>query len=126
MLLIDTYLDRSPIHGIGVFAGQDIAEGALIWRFDPVIDRVISLDEFAELPPRTQAMVTRYAEFYPNESIFILSGDNDRFMNHCTKPNTRSESRHAYANRSISAGSEITCDYRSVVVLDFQIMAHTS
>lgn len=123
MLLIDTYLDRSPIHGIGVFAAKDVAEGALIWRFDAVIDRIISLDEYAALPPRTQAMVRRHAEFFADEAFFLLSGDDDRFMNHSDTPNTRNADKEVFAATRISKHQELTCDYRIVYMLDFPFRA---
>jgi SET domain-containing protein len=33
MLLVKTYLDKSAIHGLGVFAGEVIRKGAKVWRF---------------------------------------------------------------------------------------------
>ena len=33
MLLVKTYLDRSPIHGLGVYAAERIRKGTKIWRF---------------------------------------------------------------------------------------------
>ena len=44
MLLIDTYLDKSPIQGIGVFAKNPIAKGTSIWRLDQRFDRLIEVD----------------------------------------------------------------------------------
>ncbi len=38
MLLIKTKLDLSKIHGIGLFAGEDIPKGTIIWRFNSLID----------------------------------------------------------------------------------------
>ena len=39
MLLVKTYLDKSRIHGLGVFAAQPICKGAKIWRFVYGFDR---------------------------------------------------------------------------------------
>ena len=33
MLLVRTYLDKSSIHGLGVFADQVIRKGTRIWTF---------------------------------------------------------------------------------------------
>ena len=44
MFLIEVYLDRSPIEGIGVFTKRPIARGELIWKFDPLIDRQLELE----------------------------------------------------------------------------------
>lgn len=119
MLLVRTYLGKSEIHGIGVFAAEDIAEGVLVWEFNPVVDRLISRAEFDVLPDLTKEMIRHHAEFVERENAFVLSGDNDRFMNHGDIPNTRDEGRRLYSSAFIPAHAEITCDYREVRVLDF-------
>src|SRR3546814_17466816 len=52
MLLFDTELRASEIHGIGVFLLEPVKEGDVMWRFDSRIDRVYSENELGELPPR--------------------------------------------------------------------------
>ena len=44
MLLVDVYIDKSPIQGIGVFAKHPIAKGATIWTLDLRFDRLIETD----------------------------------------------------------------------------------
>ena len=36
MLLVKTYLDKSPIAGIGLFAAEPIAAGTLVWKLSDV------------------------------------------------------------------------------------------
>ena len=50
MLLVKTYLDKSPIHGIGVFAAERIPKGTKIWRFVDGFDRCYTPKQFARLP----------------------------------------------------------------------------
>ena len=50
MLLVKTYLDKSPIHGLGVFAAERIPRGAKIWRFVEGFDRCYTPKQFARLP----------------------------------------------------------------------------
>ena len=50
MLLVKTYLDKSSIHGLGVFASQVIRKGTKVWRFVDGFDRVYSPTQFAKLP----------------------------------------------------------------------------
>ena len=38
MLLVRTYLDRSALHGIGVFAAELISATTVVWRFTPGFD----------------------------------------------------------------------------------------
>ena len=43
MLNIKTYLDRSLIHGIGLFTNQEIMAGSIVWEFNPAVDLVYLL-----------------------------------------------------------------------------------
>ena len=42
MLMVETELRRSEIHGTGVFLLEPVRKGDLIWRFDSRLDRVYS------------------------------------------------------------------------------------
>src|SRR3546814_7971470 len=61
MLLFDTELRASEIHGIGVFLLEPVKEGDVIWRFDSRIDRVYSENELGELPPRLRQFLRVYS-----------------------------------------------------------------
>ena len=41
MLKVKTYLDRSGIHGIGLFAGEKIKANQHVWAFHPMVDLVL-------------------------------------------------------------------------------------
>jgi hypothetical protein len=112
MLLIRTRLDRSRIHGTGVFADEAIAECQLVWRYDPVFDRRFSQAEVDAAGPAVRDFLTTYA--YRSSSLdggWLLSGDHARFLNHSGTPNTVTHALETFARRSIAAGDEITCDY---------------
>ena len=47
MLMVNTELRQSAIHGIGTFLSEPVRAGQLIWRFDESIDRVIRDANFA-------------------------------------------------------------------------------
>jgi uncharacterized protein len=121
MLLVRHYIDRSPIHGLGVFAHENIAAGTQIWAFHPAIDIVIGIDQLATLPGHVVERVQRCAEYYPDRQVFILGADGDSFMNHSDWPNLRNDGTTGYATRDIAIGDEITCDYRLTRVLDFDL-----
>ncbi len=110
MLLVKTYLDRSRIHGIGVFAAERIAKGAKMWRFVEGYDRCYSLKQFRKLPKPARDFMKNYAYRVDGEVLFTV--DNDRHMNHSDKPNTVLKSGYVIARRAIRKGEEITVDYR--------------
>lgn len=113
MMLIPTYVAPSRIEGVGVFAAEDIPAGALIWKLDPHLDRLLTSAAIAALPEVHQAFVERYGYPYPHDaSITIVELDNGRFMNHSTAPNTRfSDPDAGFARVGIPAHEELTCDY---------------
>ena len=113
MMLIPTYVAPSRIEGVGIFAAEDIAAGALIWRLDPEFDRLLSKDKIATLSPVHQAFVERYAYPYPHDpDRLIVELDNGRFMNHSPTPNTIfSDPDAGYALVAVAAGQELTCNY---------------
>ncbi|MCP9817639.1 SET domain-containing protein [Synechococcus sp. GreenBA-s] len=119
MFLIRTFLEKSTIHGVGVFAAEEIPAGRLVWEFNTIIDRMIPLSDFHKLPEPAKEIVRRHAEFLESAQSFVLSGDNDRFMNHSESPSIRDEGLKMYANEFIPVGAELTCDYRHVRILDF-------
>ncbi len=117
MLLVRTYLDLSNIHGVGLFAAQNIAKGTVIWRLNPVIDRKLSAQEIEALAPPAQEQVRKYT--YQDRILgqFVLCGDDARFFNHQENPNCLDYPDEnggcTMAARDIREGEELTCDYAS-------------
>ena len=110
MLLVKTYLDKSAIHGLGVFAGERIRKGTKIWRFVEGFDRAYSPKQFAKLPKPAREFLKNYGYRVDGEILFTV--DNDRHINHSEDPNTFLKSGYAIARRNIRKGEEITNDYR--------------
>ena len=121
MLLIEHYVDKSPIHGLGVFSSVWVKANTKIYEFDPLIDIVIKKEALNELPLHVQQRIQMRAEFYEDAGVFILGADGDSFMNHSDDPNLFNIGRETYALRDIEPGEELTCDYRSIVVITFDV-----
>jgi uncharacterized protein len=111
MLLVNTYLDKSRIHGLGVFAGETIRKGTKIWRFVIGFDRYYSRKQFAKLPRPAKDFIKLHGYQWKNE--ILLSMDHDTFMNHSDDPNTYFHNGYVVARRNIRKGDEITNDYRA-------------
>lgn len=113
MLLVKTYVAASKVEGVGVFAAEAIARGAVIWRLEPNFDRLIARRDYEEAPPYLKELLDRYAYPSPdNPAVIVYEVDNGRFMNHSKTPNTDfSDHGGATALRDIAAGEELTCDY---------------
>lgn len=48
VLLIPVRCDRSPLHGLGLFAVHPVPEGTPVWRFVPGFDRTFPVSEIAK------------------------------------------------------------------------------
>ena len=117
MFLIRTRVGPSPIHGIGVFALEDVPAGAVVWRYDPAFDRVVTEAERDRAPPAFRAHLDAYA--YPAADLAgatVLCCDHATFLNHGHDPNTVERPFASVAARPIAAGEEITCDYGAFCV----------
>ena len=117
MLMVETELRSSPIHGIGVFLLEDVTEGQLIWRFDSRIDRVFAEAELNDIPQRLRAFLEVYSTFHQQSGLWVLCGDNGRHFNHSDEPNTISLGvafGDDVAGADLPAGTELTTDYNLI------------
>lgn len=117
MLLIRTSVGPSSIHGTGVFAGEDVAEGLEVWRYAPDFDQLIPFEQLPSLAPAFRAFLDLYA--YPSVDApggVVLSCDHAKFLNHSDDANLASRGIVTLARRTIAAGEEITCNYREFCV----------
>jgi SET domain-containing protein len=110
MLLVKTYLDKSKVHGLGVFADEFIPAGTKIWRFVDEFDRAYTPKQFARLPKPARDFIRRYGYRADGEILFTV--DHDHYMNHSDRPNTVWKNGYLIACRDIRRGVEITNDYR--------------
>jgi hypothetical protein len=116
-MLVKNYIGPSKIHGIGIFAGENIKKGTVIWRFNPIIDRRITKKEVASLPKPAKEFLLKYAYMNKRGDI-ILCADDARFFNHSKNSNTINNDElgtkdTTIAARDIKKGEEITSDYLS-------------
>ena len=113
MLLVETYIDKSPVQGIGVFAKRFIAKGTTIWQLDQRFDRLIETELYESMTGPVKDYLDRYA--YPRRSdprYIVFEADDARYMNHADDPNCDfAHGDVAYALRDIAPGEEMTCDY---------------
>jgi SET domain-containing protein len=123
MLRVKTHLEPVPGKGIGLFADEPIAKGAVWWRDDPAFDRTFSAEQFIAAPVVMQLFLRHYATAKSDGSWYLYV-DNARFVNHSDDPNTAQANGGSLsiegdwvATRNIEIGEEITSDYRTFCVL---------
>lgn len=113
MLLVETVIMDSNIHGMGLFTKHEITKGTRVWEFNPLFDIVLDDTRIETLP----AVARKFLDIYAYRSVetgeLILNLDHSKHMNHSDKPNLVPDETSSYfAAEDIPAGTELTCDYR--------------
>jgi SET domain-containing protein len=110
---------RSGVHGKGVFALQDIAEGETLIEY---VGEIISWVEAQERHPHDPQDPTHTFYFHISESHVIdarVGGNSSRWINHACDPNCEADDRNGRifikALRNIDAGEELSYDYGLIV-----------
>jgi len=113
MLLVRTFLDKSPIHGFGVFTKELVKKGTPVWKFHEKLDIRFSPAEFEALPESVKEEL-EWHMYEPEEGgPYFYEATMGKYMNHSREPNVDfSAVGVGTATRDIAAGEELTCDYR--------------
>ena len=111
MFLVKTYLDKSTIDGIGLFALDDIKASTTIYKPSSGLDMVLSEDQFKKLLPLEQGQIMHYGYLSSVTGKWNLAFDDIRFCNHSKDPNIKLSYHDYVTTRDIQAGEEIVCDY---------------
>ena len=108
MVLVKTYINKSPIHGLGVFAAEFIPAGTKIWEITPGLDLEWHNSQFVSLPEPAQQYILHWGYKDPETQMYRLSFDNDRFMNWSLTPNVVGTSNETFAAKDINKDEELT------------------
>ncbi|HZZ85065.1 MAG TPA: SET domain-containing protein [Anaeromyxobacteraceae bacterium] len=115
MLRVKTYLAPSAIHGTGLFAGEDIPKGTVVWRLDPAVDVRLTRAQLESLPGPGAEQIRKYSYRDLVLGEYVLCADDARFFNHSDAPNCADypdeDGGTTVAKRDIRAGEELTSDY---------------
>ena len=110
---------RSGVHGKGVFALQDLAEGETLIEY---VGEVISWDEAQDRHPHDPKDPNHTFYFHVNEDRVIDAlhgGNSSRWINHSCNPNCEADEENERifikALRNIKAGEELSYDYGLVI-----------
>ena len=118
MLLIKTKVKSSSVHGLGLFADEDISKNSVIWKFSPLLDIQIDEDDFEKLCQYEKDYINHFGYFSRKSNKYNLSFDDVRYINHSEQGNvtideTKDEETEypVIAARDIKKGEEILQNY---------------
>ncbi|GKT23564.1 SET domain-containing protein-lysine N-methyltransferase [Acidovorax sp. SUPP3334] len=110
---------RSGVHGKGVFAVQDIAEGEVLIEYT---GEVITWQEAQDRHPHDPAQPNHTFYFHVDEDHVIdakFAGNSSRWINHSCAPNCFADEQDGRifitALRDIAAGDELNYDYGLII-----------
>jgi uncharacterized protein len=129
MLLVNTVLKPSEIHGLGCFANEPIKKGQEIWRYDRRVDLAFKESKVSKYPNSFQKYLYNFCYTVKTwrGRYLVLCGDNGKYMNHSDQPNIVNNPYgvNNMACRDIDVGEELTCDY-SLFDLDADVKLQKS
>ena len=110
MFLIDTYLDVSKIHGVGVFSKENVNKGEQIKEERPEFEIEFNKNKLPSMPLALAKLIDTHAyERKLGSGILVLGIDNEKYLNHSDNPSVNDE---GIALKNIKIGDEITIDYK--------------
>jgi len=115
--IIKTSIDRSDIHGLGLFSQEDIPAGLPVWRRNPLIDIKVEWNDqaIASMPTHVAKSVRSRSYVDHATGVRTFGIDGDAFVNHQDIPNVVFDSNgDGYASRHIIIGEEITNNYQDI------------
>jgi hypothetical protein len=111
MLEVKTYVAKSSINGVGLFALEPIRKGQRIWRFTPGFDLLVPEKTVLDLTELQSEWLFAHACMDIDTRHYMLFADNMRYMNHSDTPNTMDVADTDIAIDDIKAGTELTALY---------------
>ena len=109
MMLIDTYLDKSKIQGVGVFAKENVKKGEKIKEVRPEFEIEFNSDNLPKMPLALAKFIDTHSyERELGSKILVMGIDNEKYLNHSDDPSVNDE---GYALKDIKIGDEITINY---------------
>jgi SET domain-containing protein len=88
MMIVKNYVAPSKIHGVGLFAGENVEKDQIIYVLTPGIDLVMTPDAIEKFGEEFSRFMGVYAYRDIKSGEITISLDNARFMNHHNHPNT--------------------------------------
>lgn len=114
MLRVPTFVAPSRIAGVGLFAATNLPADTVVWEFTEGVDWRITPEELLAFPEPYLGRLRHYL-YQEDSGMYVLCGDNAKFMNHADDPNCDdTDEAYTITRRAIQAGEELTCDYRLI------------
>lgn len=115
MFHIKYKLDKSKLHGIGLFTLRGLKKGQVVYTASPLLDVNITQDEFNCLSENEKNEIKYWGFWDGPNNVWHVDFDNSKFINHSVNPTLTQDPKHKVAylvtTRDVGAGEELTQNY---------------
>ena len=117
MLFVKTRVLPSRIHGLGLFADEDIPKDTILWKFTSEFDLKFTKEQIRKFSKQVQEYLETYCWLSKKSGKYCFASDNAKYFNHSKNPNSLSayykneEEVVTKAIQDIQKGEEITDNY---------------
>ncbi len=121
MIHIKYKIKISSVHGIGLFADQEIKKGELVYTPSPLLDVNLTQEQFDNLSVFEQQEVSYYGYFHNKTQRYHVAFDAIRILNHAGSGSanvTQDEDMVMTAIGDIETGEELLQDYTELFLGD--------
>ncbi len=106
----------SSIHGVGIFAIQDIKKGQELCNYTEGIITFDSEEDINKLIPEVKEIVLQRTTFEVGKPLTIISPNREQYLQAYMNHSNSANSDGIKALRDIKKGEEVTEDYRTLSV----------
>jgi len=115
MIHIRYKLKASEVHGIGLFAGEPVKTGQLIYTASPLLDLNITQEQFNSLDQKEKDEILWWGFFDEPSQKWHVDFDVSKFINHSKNATVSQHASHKEAHlvalRDIAEDEELTQNY---------------
>lgn len=115
MMHVKYILDRSGKHGIGLFAGEEIKKGQLVYTASPVLDVNITQQQYEDLSESERREIGYWGFWDEQSQRWHVDFDVSKFINHDVNATLTQDSNkndaYLVATKDISENEELTQNY---------------
>ena len=111
MFYVKIKIKESKIHGLGIFADENINKGNKIYQENLILDLLLSKKEFSALSKNEQNTIKHYGYFDKLRKKWHLAFDDIRFCNHSLNGNITLQNGILIAKKNIKKGEELTQNF---------------
>jgi SET domain-containing protein len=108
-------IDKSKLHGVGLFTEENLKKGQVVYTASPLLDVDITQEQFDSLDEKEKKEIKYWGFWDEPNNVWHVDFDNSKFINHSFNPTLTQDPNHKDAylvtTRDVKKGEELTQNY---------------